>query len=357
MQRNNYIDAIKAFAIFFIVCIHTAPFRDFKNDTVDGEFIHQIINTFSRFAVPIFFSITGYLIGKKMNDGFLSLHIKKNIFKIAKILITWSLILYPIYLLMTALNSYLQGEDVKGKIAILLSNLKITDLYYGIPGETTYHLWYLFALIWSICILAFFIKIKRINMLLVISLLLNLIGLLGQSYSIFYELPFETRDALFFGVFYVTLGYYFSKNVTHSTWNLSDKNIFLLLTLFMLMQIFESIVLVNYFGAALGNYFITTIPITILLLFLIIKPNSPRINHVFSRVGQNTLGIFVIHPLLIYFVKFTIINLGLEKLTTSFIWNILYTPIIFMISYFLYSFIQYVKRVVKSKWAKFRSSS
>jgi len=63
MERNYAIDYFKFFAIFFIVCIHTTPFRGSELWGFDGNSINGIINTFARFGVPFFFVSSGFLFG------------------------------------------------------------------------------------------------------------------------------------------------------------------------------------------------------------------------------------------------------------------------------------------------------
>lgn len=45
-----------------------------------------------------------------------------------------------------------------------------------------------------------------------VSASLHAIGLLGASYTMVIDIPFETRDALFFGFFYTSLGYWIASS-------------------------------------------------------------------------------------------------------------------------------------------------
>ena len=54
-------------------------------------------------------------------------------------------------------------------------------LYYG-QGTSGYQLWFVISLAWSITILYLFFRLKKIMLLLILGLCLNLLGLFGQSY-------------------------------------------------------------------------------------------------------------------------------------------------------------------------------
>lgn len=94
----------------------------------------------------------------------------------------------------------------------------------------------------------------------------------------------------------------------------------------------------------MGDYFISSIFVTVsLFLFVIYNPQFGE-NSILSKIGRNSLGIYVIHLFLINLVNTFFLILKLEFILESFIWNILYTPTIFFVSYYSYNFIQIVKR-------------
>jgi peptidoglycan/LPS O-acetylase OafA/YrhL len=66
-----------------------------------------------------------------------------------------------------------------------------------------------------------------------------------------------------------------------------------------------------------------------------------------NKVGQNSFGIYVIHPLIINLTYHVLNFLGTEYITNTLIWNLLYTPILFVLSYFSYYFLQYLKAIIK----------
>lgn len=58
----NYIYIIKAFAIFSVVCAHSASIP--YNFGYKNQLISSILNSFGSIGVPIFFLISGYLLNK-----------------------------------------------------------------------------------------------------------------------------------------------------------------------------------------------------------------------------------------------------------------------------------------------------
>jgi surface polysaccharide O-acyltransferase-like enzyme len=348
LERNETIDYIKFFAIFFVVCIHTLPFSTYQFAGMDGEKINFIINVFARFGVPYFFVVSGYLLGQKhvlINQK--SEYFKKYLLKTTKLLVVWSLFFFLYDLVMIVLKSYIQGLNIKMEMnGYLVSVFRITNLYYGINNGTSYHLWYLVALIWSVMILYIFVKLRRVMILLYISFILNLIGLLGQSYSTLLKIPFDTRDSLFYGLFYVTLGYYLSINFEYIKLKVKTNLFIIMFLLFSFLQIMEGELLVSYFNAIWGNYYFFTILSTVTLILFVLT--NQKINHSFiNKIGANSVGIYVIHPLFIS-LSYNVLNiLNIKAISQSLIWNLLFTPLIFLISYYSYNLLQVIKLRMK----------
>lgn len=106
MERNYTIDFIKFFAIYFVVVIHTGPF---KNEPL----IYETINIFARFAVPFFFMTSGYFLGKnlqtKKDPG---QYIKKSFIKNLSLYITWIFIFFVYDFFLTILFANLKGVSI-----------------------------------------------------------------------------------------------------------------------------------------------------------------------------------------------------------------------------------------------------
>lgn len=210
MERNYSLDYLKFFATFFVVIIHTSPFQHVYVWGINGDDINFVLNTLARFAVPFFFMASGYLFAQKILQLKLENQIqyyKKYIYKIIKLFATWTAFYHIFELLLVLSTSYFKGLYWKTQVLHYIRSMEMLKLfYYGY-----YHLWYLSALIVSITLIFLFIRKGLLLHLFFVSLGLNLVGLLGQSYSFLYNLPVQTRDAIFFGLFYTCCGCLFAR--------------------------------------------------------------------------------------------------------------------------------------------------
>ena len=349
MQRNDSLDLLKFIAIICVVCIHTAPFSEYESAAVDGETIELIINITSRIAVPLFFMISGYLISQKVlaNKLYFS-YIKKYISKLTMIFVSWTLF----YLIYDTAITFFRAERNNGNFQEMITEqynlIEPMSLFYGISIGTPYHLWYLPALIWAAIILFIFIKMRLVPVLLIAGLGLNLIGLFGQSYSPIYEVPYQTRDPLFFGVFYVTLGYSMNHWFANRKISLTSSSIVILIVLFSVLQLAEGFILFEFSEGFWANYYFFTIPLTFFILLYAMKNPSMKVP-LLNKVGANSVGIYVIHVFFISFINQFIDLVSHDIDRSAFLWNLLYTPGIFVISYLSYQVLQEVKPKRKSK--------
>lgn len=359
MERNYSIDFVKCFAIFAVVAIHSKTLSGSEIGSVNGDDINFYINTFARFAVPFFFVASGYFFVQKINsiqtntelEGYSNRQIvkqqlayfKKYIFKLTKLYCAWFIFYFLFQLVVNFIETDKNAEAITAMLKDYLASFHIWDiLYYG-AGSPQYHLWFLLALIWSTIILFIFTKAKLLPLLIVVSLGLNVYGLFGQSYSALHEVTLNTRDALFFGLFYMALGGMFG-NYVQQTKKIAYKiPIFLyvgLLSLFILSQFVESYLTIKVFDGNAENYYFTTIPLTIILFMMVIKYNRIGKNSVIAKIGANAVGIYVAHVFLLKSIPIVLERLGLANIEETLTWDILFTPGVFILAYLFYLGIQ-----------------
>ncbi|MFT9596505.1 acyltransferase [Mesobacillus sp.] len=330
MERNYTIDFIKFFAILAVVIIHTFP----SNDQV-GYFI---LDNLSRFAVPFFFAASGYLFSLKVSsnpDSFS--YFKKYVTKILKIYVSW-LIFYIVY---DVLRIIVAHENRKAELAKYIDNMNALNLFYYGQGTSGYQLWFVISLVWSMAILYFFYRLKRVRLLLIISFCLNLLGLFGQSYSIFEELPVSTtRSALYISLFYTVLGFWLA---TIQSWQrFSGKIYFSLFCFFALLQVSEGYWLKSL-DSKHGEYFFTTIFLTLFLfLFALSNPHLGK-GLLITKIGGNSLGIYTIHVFFIDMIDILFETIGLEPGTHYLLMNLVDALLVFVLSYATYKLIQSAK--------------
>ncbi|WP_052352978.1 acyltransferase [Neobacillus dielmonensis] len=335
MQRNYAIDFFKFFAIVAVVLIHTFP-----SDHKLGFFY---IDNFTRFAVPYFFAASGYLFGIKVKDNPNSwTYFKRYIFKILKIYVCWLLF----YLAYDMVRMYLEhGDQFREEWDKYRENLTFENLAYYGEGTSGYQLWFVIALVWSVVILYVFFRLRLIGLLLALSLCLNLAGLFGQSYAHFYELPAEsTRDALYVGLFYTTLGFSFA--YWQKSWNFSRWTYFVWFAVFAVLQGAEGYWLEKTLSAEHGEYFLSTVFLTVFLFIFTIK--SPHLGKGLwiSKIGARSLGIYTIHVFFIDIVDLWFDDLGEGGVTHSVFWNLIDAFLVFTVSYLVYGLLQRMKKYV-----------
>ncbi|MEH7493222.1 acyltransferase [Neobacillus niacini] len=333
MERNYTIDFIKFFAILAVVIIHTFP-----SDHQLGFFI---LDNFSRFAVPFFFVASGYLFGLKVIDNPNSAaYFKKYLIKILKIYVSW-LVFYICY---DVIRIFINGGNDNHELSKYFEGLSVLKLLYYGEGTSGYQLWFVISLAWSIVTLYLFYRLKNLILLLVLGLCLNLAGLFGQSYSIFFEMPITTRDALFIGVFYTTVGFWFAFASPFKKYrSFGKKSYFFWFCFVTVLQASEGYWLEKVLSAKHGEYFIMTIFLTVFLFLFTV--NNPELGKGFwiSKIGANALGIYAVHVFFIDIVDILLSTFGLGHVSHNLLWNVIDTFLVFTLSYITYLFIQNLK--------------
>lgn len=348
MERNYTIDFIKFFAIFLVVCIHTNPFNDTTVFGVNGDYVSNVIVALAKIGVPLFFAISGYLffvkyqVAENKNQYF-----KKYMKKIFSLFVWWYLfyILYDLVLILITDLSNGSHTVIQQFQEYFSSLFNAGFIFYGTLSNSSYHLWYLIALLWSILILYITLKVNKLNILLIFSFILHLVGQFGQSYSGLIDFPLNTRDALFFGLFYVSLGSFFAKNneaILRSTKKLKIIPLILLSIFFIFLQVIERTVTYSLWNPLNINYFISTIPAIICIMIIVAKYPTIGKGSWISKIGANAVGIYVSH---VFFLELTLTIFNNPSLKNVVVQLIL-TPFIFFISYLFYKYLQFAKAIV-----------
>jgi hypothetical protein len=163
------------------------------------------------------------------------------------------------------------------------------------------------ALALSVFILYLFTKTKsNTTILLVISMLLNLVGLFGlwQPYSVYVMIiPLFPRMALFFGLFYVTLGYYIGENYDLLRSKTKSVNYLTATLVCLVLMVIERAWFVINYKVTTGEFFFFNIPLAFFLMMYIIEKNESFSESFMTKIGRNVLGIYVFHILLVVIFK------------------------------------------------------
>ncbi|GGB51904.1 hypothetical protein GCM10011409_31870 [Lentibacillus populi] len=361
MERNDTLDFIKFFAIFFVVAIHSGTLKGVELGAVQGDDVDFAIDTFARFAVPFFFVTSGYLFMQKMKDiqeknkrsasKKQLTYLKKYLMKLVKLYFAWVIFYFMFALVIDVIETEKTREAMIPMLTDFIASFKLESiLYYGLDWPQ-YHLWFLLALIWAILILFVFSKARLLKVLLIVSLGLNIYGLFGQSYSFLYEAPYKTRDALFFALFYVTLGAIMARyypTVKSIADKIPTKEYVLGVACLSVLQVVEGFITLQIYDGKSENYYITTIPLLIVLFLFVIKHSRIGKNSLFSKIGVNAVGIYVSHVFIMESIRIFMQRLGLTAFEDTVLWKLVFTPMVFIMAYFFYSGLQNGKKIVQS---------
>lgn len=308
INKLNYqnLNILKYISSILIIILHLRPFLNYSNE-LDLAFN----NIITRICVPIFFIITGYFVAKKekVNENYIKEYIRKTI----PLYFVWSLLYIPVIIgtiikYLPTINEYISKINITLPFLIILSIILLPIIvlvalcYTGVY----YHLWYFPAIIFSLIVLKKWKQKFNIKYLLIISFILLLFGATETYYGVlplsikrtlsyYYNIFFTTRNFLFFGLFYVVLGYYIgTKEKAYS------KYCFLKLIVSFFLLTFEAILLHDT-DRLNSNILLSCIPLTYyLFISSIYITNSMKLDFQF---GTYSKYYYLIHPMAIFVIS------------------------------------------------------
>ena len=275
-QQFNNLDVMKFICTILVVILHIYPFP-IKTPQLSIVYFY-LQNYVCRVAVPFFFITSGFLLFRKIDlNNIDTTIIKKYCFKIFRLLGIWTFLLF---------------------------------------NEGFYHLWYMGALILSIVIITILLKKGiRFRYILLISIITYLIGLFGDAYYGYllplkanivlgnviraYDIIFHnTRNGIFFGLLFVSMGIVFSKK------QFSIKPVFTILglTISVIAMFFEVYLLVNNSTPKDYNMFLT-LPIVMFFLYQLTLSIKLKNKPIYSKIRIIGMLVFYIHLLTYFFVR------------------------------------------------------
>ncbi len=289
MGKKGYtgIDYFRVFAALLVIAIHTSPLLSFSET---GDFV--LTRIAARIAVPFFFMTTGF---------FLISRYQYNANKL-KVFIKKTAIIYSItiagYIPLNIYNGYF-------KMDYLLPNM-IKDIVFD---GTLYHLWYLPASMIGAAIAWFLVKRVGLREALVITAILYIVGLFGDSYYGFAEqLPLikniydgifqvsdYTRNGIFFAPVFLVLGGVIADKSIY----ISLKNCLIGFGLSFSLMLGEGMILHNLEMQRHDSMYIMLLPCMYFLFtaFTFFKGRRTKI------LRTAALMMYMIHPMIIVAVR------------------------------------------------------
>jgi fucose 4-O-acetylase-like acetyltransferase len=323
LERQGFIDQLKAISIFFIVYGH----NDY--DSVFAQYLTTI-------RLPLFFVVSGYLSKDKVNITELLAKLTRRLL-IPYFLI--SLFLYFIWFFVE--RPYFQEpneyDPLKNFIGIFYAQGGKEYMAWGIP------MWYLPAL-FSISMIDFFVSRLPFNYRFIPTMLLPLVGTIIYK-ALGFHLPWSLDNAMVVYFFYFFGTYIRRINFLEYIKGKETWLLLILIPLFILGATYNKPI--NYYYASFNSiplmYF--TGLIGVLWLFTLFS-TLPTFNFI-TWVGKNTLLILAFHLLAMSFIHaITYFGFGCHLKTTifmSFIYSVLQililVPVILFINRFLPIFV------------------
>ncbi len=294
MQTNKItsIELGRLVAIFLVVAMHCQMFLTYFLYQ-DTPWFGYIFNQSTRFAVPLFFLISGYLMQPKLMAAPMAT-VKSFCTPLLRVFIVWSVIcaLMPFNFHTVMTEGYLVERMGYWNY---LGQAPLNTLLEG----GLVHLWFIPALMIAALITALMVRFNQVGLLLPLAAVLYIYGVLAGSYQNITELwtPFFTRNGPFFSTLMFAIGFIIRQNSIQ----VSATKAAVLALAGMAVHFIEAYMLMDYKQAFNTNDFVFSTMVwgTGVFLFLLAKPNLG--NHAWVlNLSKSVLPIYVSHlPIII----------------------------------------------------------
>ena len=270
-QRNSTFDVIKCTAAFLVICIHYAP----RFNVFDAYF-----NAMCRIAVPLFYIISGYyfetiLFSKKHNS-----YLKK--------IITLTSTATVLYLAFCSILHCIDGDLIVW-VTNCFSKKNLCKWILLNECPIVCHLWYLYALIYTIILNILLSKLKISKYLPYIALSLLLLHcILNFKYSGIY-----LRNWLFLASPFFILGRHLYQNSEKIVSLKASKIIIVLSLIVSVILLYFEMTILPY-----RDFYFFIIPIVLLISVAAIRHPFICLNSLGTHIGRfNSTNIYRYHIL------------------------------------------------------------
>lgn len=280
-NRNMSLDVLKLIASYVVVFIH------FKFDGLSGD----IVDALSRFAVPVFFMISGYFAYYNSTERIMS--------KMKKIIIIYyfgAAMYFCFYAILT-----LCDFGIKAAMWYGISYFNPVFIFKFIVfnlSKSSEHLWFLVALIYVYGLQYFVVKGKvkdRVYLCTGIALLIIHL-LLGVGLSAFaIVIPnYMIRNFLFMGYPFFCVGILIRKNEDLVHKIITCKRALILI----LIGLTETVI--SYFISGNNELFVGSVLVAVSFLIISLKAKDMQINEKVIKLSQTSTGIYLVHIMVGY---------------------------------------------------------
>ena len=275
-NRNMSLDVLKFIASYFVIFIH------FTFSGLTGS----IVDALSRFAVPVFFMVSGYFAYSNSTERLIS-----KMKKIIKIYFFGAAIYCCFYAILTLCDSGIKAAAWYG-VSYFNPVFVFKFVVFNLPRSSE-NLWFLVALIYVYGLQYFVVKWKVKDSvylwtgiaLLIIHLLLG-VGL--SAFGVVVPI-YMIRNFLFMGYPFFCVGMLIRKkeDLVHKI--ITYKRAIILIVIGLIENV------ISYFISGENELFIGSVLIAVSLLIISLKTKDIQINEKISKVAHTSTGIYLIH--------------------------------------------------------------
>lgn len=279
-MRQPSIDSLKCLCMFLIIFLHCTDERN-----------NWLVPLF-RCAVPCFFMISGFLLYYSSEQTH-KIRIRKNLLRVGKLLL-YSLLLYCIF------EESIQYLTTNEWICLSFKDSAKFLIFNKTPFG--YHLWYIAAYLYVLGIIyslstPYFMRIITIciPLLLTLNIAFGKYSLLTLHHEVG---TFYFRNFLFTGLPFFLIGRWIAihRNRINS---IKRKTLWGSFIVLILASDYEYLVLQYHKLGNLGDLYISTIPLAI-VLFLLFVTHKNKYSHSFlQQIGEKySLSVYILHILI-----------------------------------------------------------
>lgn len=310
MQRIIYYDLIKTLGIFMVCFYHV---NGLKTNILTNLDISTLINYFIEsslsMCVPLFFMVNGALLLNKRQLN-LKIHIVKTL-KLLLLTYIWAviilLILIPLLGLEYTVGNFIRSVWVleKGKVNHLWFLMAMVSIYLIFPLIKIAYDRTDKSIFFYMCAIIFFFSFGNLALNSIINILQKFSGdiyLNNDHFQFFHK--FNPFGRYAYALFYFSLGGYLALLLKENKIQVSN---YLLITIFLIALFllssygyFMSFFHGKYYDTVWDGYFsLMTLAMCTATFILAsrVMINNQKVIQFISLIGENTLGIYLIHVL------------------------------------------------------------
>jgi surface polysaccharide O-acyltransferase-like enzyme len=336
-DRIAYYDILRAIAIIGVLAIH-CTFLGFQFEFNSFDFnITVLWKNFINFSVPLFISLSGFFSANKnveTKENYL-LFIKKQIPRVLIPYIIWSIL----YL---GLSAYFGGAPFN-ELFVRFITFQSSPEFYFILLIIQYYL--------LLPVLKKLASSKGLYLSLAISLISCVI-----IFKLRYFNDYLVLQILYTGLFPIWLIFFvFGLYIRNNQIKLNNKLIIVLAFIFYVLSIVETLFSHLYFNIeilfAATSVKVSSFLFSLLILMYAFKNISMKENKILQYTGEVSFGIFLSHPLFLYYPIVLMVNIFLTPLFNKRGGGILLQLLVLFTTYICCLLFSYILRKINKKLA------